>query len=168
MKQLPSLQWLINYPIRTTSIAVALFGLVTSAPKMQSQLAASQQADQIRLQGQSQARLTNASTDAKAKYSEARAKLAESRYQSGVIFVVDPKDLTRLTTISEGQAVAQQGSTTGATLPSGTVVGDINGNTGIISGGVVTDVAYTGNQGIVRAAYDRMTNPQSPTEESQP
>jgi hypothetical protein len=144
-----------RYPIRTAAIAFTLLGCATAVPKMQSQVTTAQAEQQIRLQAQSQSRLADASNDAKSKYLASRAKLAESRYEAGLIFVFDPKN-ENATTISEGVGVAQKGSTTGATLPDGTVVGDVNGNTGVIAGGVVTDLAYTGNQAIVRAAFDRM------------
>jgi hypothetical protein len=153
-----------RYPLRTAAIALILLGIVTAVPKIQTQVTTAQAEQQIRLNSQSQARLTDATTDSKQKFLAARAKLAESRYEAGVIFVVDPNDTSQLTTIIEGKPVAQQGSTIGATLPDGTVVGDVNGNTGIIFGGVVSDLAYTGNQTIVRAAYDRLLNP--PTEKT--
>jgi hypothetical protein len=154
-----SLNFLTRYPIRTAAIVFTLIGVFTAIPKMQSQVTTAQAEQQIRLQAQSQSRLMDATNDGKAKYLEARAQLAEDRYQAGVIFVADPNNPDVLTTITEGRPVSQKGSTTGATLPDGTVVGDINGNTGIIAGGVVTDLAYTGNQTIVRAAYDRLINP---------
>jgi hypothetical protein len=144
-----------RYPLRTAAIAFILLGFVTAVPKLQSQVTTAQAEQQIRLQSQAKNRLDDANNDAKAKYLASKAKLAESRYESGIIFVFDPSNEDP-TTITEGRPVAQKGSTTGATLPDGTVVGDVNGNTGVIAGGVVTDVAYTGNQAIVRAAYDRM------------
>jgi type II secretory pathway pseudopilin PulG len=152
--------WLTAYPLRTGAIALILLGLVTAAPKMQSQVSTAQAEQKIRLAGQYQARLNEAETDYKAQLLQVRARLAESRYQAGVIFVVDPNKPEVPTTITEGLPVAQQGSTTGAVLPDGTIVGDRNGNTGVILGGVVTDVAYTGNPQIVRDAYDQLINPE--------
>jgi hypothetical protein len=150
-----NLHFWTRYPIRSAAIAFILLGFVTAVPKLQSQVTTAQAEQQIRLQSQAKNRLDDATNDAKAKYLASRAKLAESRYEAGLIFVFDPNS-DDATTITEGVGVAQKGSTTGATLPDGTVVGDVNGNTGVIAGGVVTDLAYTGNQAIVRAAFERI------------
>jgi hypothetical protein len=155
----PTIYWWTQYPLRTAAIACAAIGLVTSAPKITSQIQSSQKAESIRLAGQEKVRIDEAENNNKLKLLQVRAKLAESRYQQGLVFVSDPNNPSVLTTISEGKAVGQAGSTTGATVPDGTIVGDINGNTGVIRGGVATDVAFTGNTAIVQAAYQRHINP---------
>lgn len=87
-----------------------------------------------------------------------RAKVAESRYQSGCVMVVASNDPNSFTTISEGQPVID--SVRRVPLPVGTVVCDAQGNTGeIIQGArlpVVSRIAFTGNRELVKAAMQRI------------
>lgn len=152
---------LTRYPLRTAAIAFVAIGFVTAIPKLTAQVNSSNRANQIRLDAQSEARTGEAENDAKLKFLQVRDKLAVSRYEQGCLFVSDPNDTSVLTTIEEGRPVGQAGSTTGAKLPDGSVVCDANGNTGIVAGGVVNDVAFTGSNSVAKAAYERFVNPSS-------
>lgn len=72
--------------------------------------------------------------------SEARAALAESRYQGPCLYVSHGA-------IAEGMAFVGDN---GAPLPDGTTVCDATGGTAVMRGGVAADLARTGNQAVVR------------------
>lgn len=97
------------------------------------------------------------------------AVIAEQRYQDGCIMVVASNDQGRLTTLEEGQPVFDS-ARKDAFLPIGSVVCDVNGNTGEIVRGdwfdknisstipnqpVVGKMAFTGNREVVDAVMRR-------------
>ena len=108
------------------------------------QIAQANAANQLQLQATEQA-------------NQQRAKIAESRYQSGCVVVVALNDPGQFTTLSEGQPVLDRARN--APFPVGTVVCDSFGNTAVIAPDasgqpVATQLAFTGNKAIVQAAVN--------------
>lgn len=88
-----------------------------------------------------------------------RAKIAVSRYQSGCVMVVASNAPNQFTTLSEGQPVLD--AVRRSPLPVGSVVCDALGNSAVIAPGangqpVATQMAFTGDRAIVKAAMDRI------------
>jgi hypothetical protein len=78
-------------------------------------------------------------------------EIAENRLRNGCIIVVAEKNPKFFTSLSEGQPVID--SVRKTPLPPGSIVCDINGNTGKIieteNGPVVSDLAFTGNRKLI-------------------
>jgi hypothetical protein len=138
-----------NRPVMAGAIAVGVLLFLSSIPDM---MRNAQQFGETKERFAQQSALVSRS-NADAEIAKMRAKIAESRYQSGLLFVVLLKDTDQFSAIKEGETVVDWASK--RPLTDGTVVGDVNGNTGVINGGVVTDVAFTGDRGIVEAAMRR-------------
>ncbi|MBD2092565.1 hypothetical protein H6F67_22205 [Microcoleus sp. FACHB-1515] len=84
-----------------------------------------------------------------------RAKIAESRYQSGCVVVVAMNAPDHFTSITENQPVLD--SVRRVPLPVGTVVCDVNGNTAVLADNgagtpVATQLAFTGNKTVIESA----------------
>ena len=79
-------------------------------------------------------------------------EIAVNRYQNGLVFVVSLNDPNHAVGIIEGEPVVDR--ITRQPLADGTVVGDYVGNTGIIKNGVVSSIAFTGNQAVVDEAKE--------------
>lgn len=75
---------------------------------------------------------------------------ATDRYNRGCVFVVAQTEPGTFTSLSEGQPVIDQARQT--PLSNGVVVCDREGGTGVISNGVVSDFAFTGNRTVIDAA----------------
>lgn len=78
-----------------------------------------------------------------------KAEIAQQRYKDGCAIVVAVNSPKNLATLVEGETVYDR--TSKKPLPSGTIVCDANGNTGILSPNkngvpVVSSVAFTGNR----------------------
>lgn len=88
---------------------------------------------------------------------ESQAEIADSRYKSGCIMVVASNSPDSLTALEEGKPVLDAARK--RPLPSGAVVCDGFGNTGVIvktrKTPVVGEMAFTGNQELVDAAKKR-------------
>lgn len=84
---------------------------------------------------------------------ERRAAIANDRYEAGCIFVVLVADTGQAAAITEGASVIDLA--TRQPFSDGTVVCDSLGNTGVMGGGVVTQVAFTGDRSVVEMAMDR-------------
>lgn len=80
---------------------------------------------------------------------KAKAAIAEQRYKDGCTIVVVVNSPRNLATLVEGETVLDR--TSKKSLPAGTVVCDVNGNTGVLAVNtdgvpVVTDMAFTGDR----------------------
>lgn len=137
-------------PMISIGILVFLTGFVMDSPKLLANLQTIQQAQTTRTDGQRQKTLVEAHADNETKLSESRAKLAASRYVKGCIFLASRSQPGRPETVKEGRPVYQNGSA--QTIPDGTTVCDRNGNTGMIQGGVMADVAFTGDRAVINSA----------------
>jgi hypothetical protein len=96
-------------------------------------------------------------------HEDEQAKIAEKRYASGCIMIVAGTDENSFTSLSEGYPVVDK--IRRKPLPTGSVVCDANGNTGVMirqkdANGqlqtVVGYVAFTGNKAVVAAAKGRI------------
>ena len=74
---------------------------------------------------------------------ERASKIAIERINAGAIVVVSQADPSKFTTLSEDEPVLDGARL--VPLPDGTFVASTEGNTGVIRGGVVVDVAWTGD-----------------------
>ncbi|MBD2261123.1 hypothetical protein [Pseudanabaena sp. FACHB-2040] len=89
---------------------------------------------------------------------EQKAAIADERYRTGVVPVVDLATQGHYVTLSKNQPVLD--SLTRQPLPAGTVVADANGNTGVLvdddndptTPAVVQKMAFTGNRQLVQDA----------------
>jgi hypothetical protein len=100
-----------------------------------------------------------AQLEAATERAEKVAAIAEQRYESGCLLVVSSGDPSKFTALSEGKPVLD--SARGSALPTGTVVCDTTGNTGIqmtLEDGTVGVglMAFTGNTALVDEAIARL------------
>ncbi|MEW6496893.1 MAG: hypothetical protein AB1589_30885 [Cyanobacteriota bacterium] len=87
------------------------------------------------------------------KFEQEQAAIAEARYKKGCLPVVAEVYPHKYIAISEGQIIKDR--VTGKPLPSGTVVCDANGTTGVISEGDVGAIAFTGDRDMVASRLRR-------------
>jgi hypothetical protein len=91
------------------------------------------------------------------QFVESQGEIADSRYKSGCIMVVASNSPDSLTALEEGKPVLDAARK--RPLPSGAVVCDGFGNTGVIvkidKTPVVGEMAFSGNQELVDAAKKR-------------
>jgi hypothetical protein len=93
-----------------------------------------------------------------------KAKLAEARYKSGCVLLANHQG--GFTNLSQGLTVVDPIRKT--PLPKGTVICDINGNTGVLQPRdfdrdgkwtvVIADTAFTGNRNLVDRSVERFKN----------
>ena len=91
------------------------------------------------------------------QFVESQAEIADSRYKTGCIMVVAFNSPDSLTALEEGKPVLDAARK--RPLPSGAVVCDGFGNTGVIvkmdKTPVVGEMAFTGNETLINAAKKR-------------
>lgn len=82
------------------------------------------------------------------EFEKQQAKIADARYENGCLpSVIGHYPDVQYVSIYEGQELTDR--RTKQPLPSGTVVCDGQGNTGVIQNGVVGQIAFTGNRDLI-------------------
>jgi hypothetical protein len=130
------------------------FSLLLGMDSIKSNL---QQVSMIRSQVQTNSK-TQMALEASQQDAQAKAAIAESRYQSGCVIVVAGNNPDFHTSITEGAPVLD--GVRGTALPPNTLVCDDQGNTaklvpGIYQGShtaVAWELAFTGNRAVIDAA----------------
>ncbi len=126
-------------------VAAALIAAIVGHKDIQNSMQSlSQERAQIAIKSAEERRIEQSQEMARNK-----AAIAQQRYQDGCTIVVAVNSPRNLATLVEGETVYDR--TSKKPLPSGTVVCDGNGNTGILKPDkngipVVSDMAFTGNR----------------------
>lgn len=82
------------------------------------------------------------------EFEKQQAKIASARYENGCLpSVIGNYPDVQYVSIYEGQVLSDR--RTNKPLPNGTVVCDGQGNTGVVQGGEVSQIAFTGNRDLI-------------------
>lgn len=152
-----------KYKTEITFGAIALVAVILSHGDIKrSMQSLGDERARIAANTQQQRRLEESQELAKSK-----AVVAEDRYKNGCTMVVAANSPRNLATLVEGETVLDR--TTKKSLPSGTIVCDGNGSTGVLAPNadssrgvaigtpVVTDMAFTGNRDLALATLRKIS-----------
>lgn len=140
-------------PVEAGAVALVVVGVLLNLDSVVAGLQANSAIRNVRSNQQTQLNLLKAEQQSAAE----KAQIAEDRFKSGCLFVV-AAGTAQATTLTEGQAVRDPARN--APLPVGTLVCASDGTTGLIAANsegmpVVTGIAFTGNQEVIREAMQR-------------